>query len=92
LKELNPKYLSLLLLYYLKLPLNLSLRYLISVQNGRGELIDVTDRFAFEAFAYYFDGYDTVGMATINKIRLAVVLIGILLIAAALISWYLRTH
>ena len=34
----------------------------------------------------------TVGMATINKIRLVVVLIGILLIAAALISWYLRTH
>jgi hypothetical protein len=34
----------------------------------------------------------TMGMATINKIRLAVVLIGILLIAAALISWYLRTH
>jgi hypothetical protein len=34
----------------------------------------------------------TVGIATINKIRLVVVLIGILLIAAALISWYLRTH
>ncbi|MFL6318530.1 MAG: hypothetical protein ACJ73C_17585 [Nitrososphaeraceae archaeon] len=34
----------------------------------------------------------TVGMATINKISLVVVLIGILLIAAALISWYLRTH
>ncbi|MFL6392979.1 MAG: hypothetical protein ACJ71E_13145 [Nitrososphaeraceae archaeon] len=33
-----------------------------------------------------------VGMATINKISLVVVLIGILLIAAALISWYLRTH
>ena len=33
-----------------------------------------------------------VGMATINKIRTVVVLIGILLIAAALISWYLRTH
>ena len=56
------------------------------------EKLDPADRFAFEAVAYYFDGYDTVGMATINKIRLAVALIGILLIAAALISWYLRTH
>jgi uncharacterized membrane protein YidH (DUF202 family) len=45
-------------------------------------------------FAYYFDGYDNNNgeMAKINKIRLAVVLFGILLIAAALISWYLRTH
>jgi hypothetical protein len=58
------------------------------------EKLDPADRFAFEAFAYYFDGMIiiTVRMATINKIRLAVVLIGILLIAAALISWYLRTH
>ena len=59
------------------------------------EKLDPADRFAFEAFAYYFDGYDNNNgerMATINKIRLAVVLIGILLIVAALISWYLRTH
>jgi hypothetical protein len=58
------------------------------------EKLDPTHRFAFEAFAYYFDGYDNNNgeMATINKIRLAVVLFGILLIAAALISWYLRTH
>jgi hypothetical protein len=58
------------------------------------EKLDPADRFAFEEFAYYFDGMIiiTVRMATINKIRLAVVLIGILLIVAALISWYLRTH
>jgi hypothetical protein len=58
------------------------------------EKLDPTHRFAFEAFAYYFDGYDNNNceMAKINKIRLAVVLFGILLIAAALISWYLRTH